>query len=390
MLVMSEKKLAFKCYIFGYLNCYVNNLYLKDSIDPNLSYKAYKLGLTLSYLKLPSNNEKNISVIIRMLSYFEVLFYIISETIQFMACSIILLFSSHYTIKNRKFFLGHNANKPTLSVFFDSIGLKKSDLTIITLPFVHTEYKDYNSAPIYCSLSMSDLVKSYIYSIELSVFQKMKYGWRDFLFRSDSSFVFFLVYFFVQKCDKSNDFFFVNQIDRWAHLFGNLNANTYMIQHGKQLMKIPAIRIGSIKCAYYIDDSQRVIFEKTLFKNKPIARYRANFYFTANNKLLHNGLKDVLLICNDIYVNREIKVLQICANKKLNLYLKPHPLDSMSRYDELKSVYNCITLGKVDYPKVDLVISYDSTLADDYEKVGAKVIRYDDENFEEELNRILE
>ena len=48
-----------------------------------------------------------------------------------------------------------------------------------------------------------------------------------------------------------------------------------------------------------------------------------------------------------------------------------------SKYEQLKQQYGITILPKEFYPKVDIVISYDSTLADEYENVGITVIRHD-------------
>lgn len=39
--------------------------------------------------------------------------------------------------------------------------------------------------------------------------------------------------------------------------------------------------------------------------------------------------------------------------------------------------YQCVIVPKTGYPNVDVVVSYNSTLADEYEDVDVQVIRYD-------------
>ena len=62
----------------------------------------------------------------------------------------------------------------------------------------------------------------------------------------------------------------------------------------------------------------------------------------------------------------------------MNIYLKPHPGDKDNpEYPRMAEQYDAVIVPKTGYPKVDVVISYDSTLADEYDDVGVHVIRYD-------------
>ena len=72
------------------------------------------------------------------------------------------------------------------------------------------------------------------------------------------------------------------------------------------------------------------------------------------------------------------------------MLLKPHPMDDLVYYQKKESEYpSIIILSKFEYPKVDLIISYDSTLADEYEMKGIDVLRYNDENFESTIQSIF-
>jgi hypothetical protein len=74
----------------------------------------------------------------------------------------------------------------------------------------------------------------------------------------------------------------------------------------------------------------------------------------------------------------------------VNIYLKPHPADNIDTYEKLKDEYpEIVILSKFDYPKVDYVISYDSTLADEYEMHDLPVIRYKDDDFALKMEGIV-
>lgn len=76
--------------------------------------------------------------------------------------------------------------------------------------------------------------------------------------------------------------------------------------------------------------------------------------------------------------------------KDVNLYIKPHPGDKDNPdYREMSDKYECVIVPKSGYPHVDIVVSYESTLADEYEDVGVKVVRYDILNNLEDIKKHL-
>ena len=85
----------------------------------------------------------------------------------------------------------------------------------------------------------------------------------------------------------------------------------------------------------------------------------------------------MLLVCWSNNINYEQRICQL-INSDCNLLIKPHPGDKDNpEYVEMKEKYGCKIVPKTGYPKVDIVISYDSTLADEYDDAGVRVIRYD-------------
>ena len=104
------------------------------------------------------------------------------------------------------------------------------------------------------------------------------------LFRSYSSFEYFLSYFFINRSRLTNKYYFVNTYDRWAYIFGDIKHETYFIQHGILSGDVLIKKIGRVDYAYYIDKEQKDICEKILFDNVPVARYRNRMNFSGNGK----------------------------------------------------------------------------------------------------------
>ena len=217
-----------------------------------------------------------------------------------------------------------------------------------------------------------------------------KYKKRDLLFRSYSSFRYFIVYLYVTKSSKTNEYYFHSLIDKWAYLFGGIEHKTYFIQHGIVNENIKMRKIGKADYSYYVDKKQKEVCEKMLFNNKPVAYYRKPINIISSKKLLTNGLKNILMICNLLFSEKEKDIIETLNNKKVNLYVKPHPGDKNKYYKNLQLNNNFIILGKEDYIKADIVISYVSTLATEYENKGILVLRHTNSSFQYDFDKTFE
>lgn len=90
-------------------------------------------------------------------------------------------------------------------------------------------------------------------------------------------------------------------------------------------------------------------------------------------------IKTVLLIgCVALFQEKELEIIKSyssCSN--ISLYVKPHPVHPVSFYLKLKKEFDFILIDQKDFfPDVDEVISYESTLAYEYELCGKKIIIY--------------
>lgn len=127
-----------------------------------------------------------------------------------------------------------------------------------------------------------------------------------------------------------------------------------------------------------------------MFSNTPEARYFAKMEFSSNDKLRNNGKKDVMLACELIYFETEEKIIKdISGNSHLNLYVKPHPQNSIVKYTALQEQFGFVMLGKTDFPKMDYVISYDSTILLEYQSNGVKTLMYEDPDYQIEYQKLL-
>lgn len=254
--------------------------------------------------------------------------------------------------------------------------IRPVEVCTLKIPFINNCYHE-NEIDLISVISVTDIFSSWIASWKTIWILYLKYRNRDPLFRSYSSFEYYLTCSFIEKTKGHNRFVYYNTYDRWAFLMSNTPRSIF-IQHGKLPESLHIIKVGTPEKAFYINESQRIILEKVLLKYPAKeSNYRPLLEFTCNDLLENNGKKNVLLVCWSNNINYEQRICQL-INSDCNLLIKPHPGDKDNpEYVEMKEKYGCKIVPKTGYPKVDIVISYDSTLADEYDDAGVRVIRYD-------------
>lgn len=383
-----QKQQYIKQYIYGYLTLYYNDLRFSSDYK---NYKEFKTKRTLDYLYLDTSNATYQSIV-KTLAFFEVFISICIVVYQFLKQSVLYLFIKKDNVIKKKIHYGLGEKK--IKELFAKSKISTDDFVVVASPFYKTPYyEDYPQIKLLGGLAYINLLQALLLAIRLIVLMKKKYGKRDFLFRAYSSFEYFLVCMYFDRLDESNIVYFTNLADRWAYLFGNIKHEVVFLQHGimppfKECCY--TIKVGSVDVAYYIDDDQRQICESVLFINKPKAYYQVGMSFTSNNLLKSNGRKNILLVCNVLFWEKEqIIIDKFSKSEKWNLYVKPHPTDDPTNYIVLSKELKFIILGKKDFPKVDQLISYDSTLATDYMNAGVSTLRYSDDDFNDKLNALI-
>lgn len=217
------------------------------------------------------------------------------------------------------------------------------------------------------------------------------YGKTDYK-RLNSKFAFdwFLVYNTLANL-KLSDLSFCNHYDRWAILFDSLDVpNKILLQHGILSPEVfPPTKLSSISSLVCFNLKEENIFVRNVMDNIPSIRY----YISKLN--LHNiaveGKINILLVsCLPITFESEKKLLNSChCMENLNFYVKPHPVYPIEEYLTLQKEFQfTLITDKSVFPKVDIVISYASTLGMEYQNVGIKVLYYE-ENTEDELTSIF-
>ena len=355
----------------------MNNYFVlkKLFVDPSKkSYKEFKIGEVFNYAGIRFRPKASLIKLLSKLSWVElpIAFFVISIKYVLVLLRRTLTIQKQY--EGELFF-------PMLAIENyreDSLLTCVKDCPLyFKIPFIRNKRCE-NTINILSELKYSQIHKSLWLSFITIFVLYNKYKKRDFFLRSYTTFEFFITCFFVENIETTNKIVHYSLIDRWAFLFCNAKCETFLIQHGKLMSNLELIKHKPSSTVYYISRTQKSVLDKVLFTCEPkTSSYRGGISFSGNNVLKGNGKKNVLVVCNSSFFDKEKKFVELLFGE-VNLYLKPHPGEKdHSKYEQLKQQYGITILSKEFYPKVDIVISYDSTLADEYENVGITVIRHD-------------
>lgn len=386
-----RRKELFKYYIFGYLNVFYNATRLLDG----KSYKEYRINHVINYLHL---NQSLAFVFKRISSFFivfEIPLSILIVTIFFIKALALKPFKRiNHKLTIYSIIYGLDCNFYKFVSMLSCSHVDTTNLVVVTSPFINnTAYKRYQNESVLSRVSFTQILISFHDSLKMIFFMCKRYHKNDFFFRSYSFFEYSLAYYYFSKIDNSIPVYFYSLIDRWAFFFGNLSNRTIFLQHGMMTdIKLNTFlrKIGKADVGYFINVSQMEICKILLFNNQPEVHYLKTMSFSHNEVLKENGKINVLLICNYRFREMEEKLmLEYLSPYDINLYVKPHPKDNYAFYRKLSEQREMIILGRDFFPKVDVVLSYDSSLAVEYEDLGIKVLRYTSKDFLNTLKTTL-
>lgn len=180
-----------------------------------------------------------------------------------------------------------------------------------------------------------------------------------------------------------------DHFDRWAVLLDLISsdknnvASLSIVQHGglkdaSGLFPIDLpVRLSSVGCLYCFDEGSYSIFKGSVIAE---GKFFSVVYFknsiTLSDVPKFDGVVILIVgnsLCYDFHVSI-FKSMFSSSDKSLKVYYKPHPTQIMSHYE---SEGWEVIMQPEFFPKVDLVISYPSTLVDQYKEHGIPVLTHD-------------
>lgn len=361
-------------YIYGYVNCYNNSRSFINNRGEE-SYVNRKIKETFDYFGLttPKGNYQGVAGIISIIEIVLSIFVLIGR---FLYLLVKRLFANHVAINGLHLVFPLTTASYRIKDMLRS--LDNISICSVRIPFINNSFKR-NEINELAVISYRDIFDSFVSAFLMVFYMRYKFGKKDILFRSYSSFEFFLTCRFVHKVEQNNEIVYYNNYDRWAFLFSRANTKVTFIQHGKLDYITRWIRVGCPNTAYYLSESQEIILQETLFTSPPKEVYYRKTLQFHNTEILNktNGKLNVLIVSASSFINDTVQIVEMLAGR-VNLYVKPHPGEKLLPiYSELVGKYSVQLLEKTDYPEADVVLSYNSTLADEYEIAGVRVIRWD-------------
>ena len=190
---------------------------------------------------------------------------------------------------------------------------------------------------------------------------------------------FCLVALSLERISPNTNLYFSNQMDRWALLFDRLPSKSKtLLQHGIDLdYEGKLVRLNNIDHFYAISKGSWQNSYKYLLDCQPKLHLLKS---TIELSEVESDRVTVLIISHIIYIEIETKILETLCDLPIKIYLKKHPTVIKDvPYKEMQEKYGFTYITDSTFPKVDYVISYESTLAYEYMNYDIPLFTYNPE-----------
>lgn len=258
-----------------------------------------------------------------------------------------------------------------------------------------------NVFTVYDFIQLSDIIQSALDSILIVIAGVSHFGMKVSLLTLNS-YTWLLYYHALKKIPTQTNLYFCNQKDRWALLVDKLpHTNKFLIQHGTEILtasvgnlckysanykfwvqKVP-YKSSTFKIVYAFTQKESEAILLSIVENNP--RFIYTGYGLKLSERISSKFSVLLIGCYSFNSEREKEIINLLQPFEIELYIKNHPTLRPDFYYKLKEKFEFNIVDNKCYPNVDLVLSYASTLAFEYESLGITVIYYEDHSNEELL-----
>ncbi len=264
------------------------------------------------------------------------------------------------------------------------------DLFVLPQPYTTFTVLDF--------VSIIDVWRCLIQSIRCRWYFIFRKGYKHFMM-TEKCFVWLLTDVALRCISPDVELLFSNQLDRLAVLIDRLpNKKKSLVEHGieylytesdiqkrnNMLVYHPDVDFYVLNRTYHFHNITKVYcyseidikaFQRSIVRCSP--EYIVIGY---DFKPSFKPEKKSVLIIGEYYnqYDNEKMVIASLQGLDIDVYLKGHPGNSDELYNNLREefCFHFIPGKSKGLPDVDLVISYDSTLAHEYESVGCRVLYY--------------
>lgn len=201
-----------------------------------------------------------------------------------------------------------------------------------------------------------------------------------------------LVWNALNKVEKDVTLYTGTQRDRWVILVDKLpHKRKIILQHGIEDPVNDRMRykVKNFTELYAFNPTEAHKLIAACLQSEPLIHC-----FTSGLKLekIADPKKSVLIIGHwKTELEKELYIIEHLQNSGFRIFLKNHPTLDKSMYFDYMSDYEFTLLDNTVFPDIDYIVSYDSTLALEYEIAGKHVYKYENfEKLDEIVNLLLD
>ena len=220
-----------------------------------------------------------------------------------------------------------------------------------------------------------------------------------------NSYKWFLFKIAADKIPKQSTIYFFNQKDRWALLVDKLDVkHKVLIQHGTLIGDIyhngyltvtdgmycqdMPYKLGSVTKVFALSDNEFKAMCLSILSNIPTkAIMNMELELT---EISHEHVTVLIIGCQIFYGDKEKEFISKLQHPCIDIYLKAHPTQSAAYYKKLEQYLSFHLITNDFFPHVDIVISYDSTLALEYRNAGINVLYHTKMSVDNIISKIEE
>lgn len=368
-----------------------------ETLKNDMVLNAYPGGVVISCDQIAAGkkafknywNYSPVRIIFNILLPFIMLFTDFYLPIKYL---LMYLFHKKSEFEGKRMFVGHDRRLYTISNKCNIV--KPDDVWLRLLSDHYTIPKDKIVASILDYVTPIQILKSGIQAFILHLYTTFSLGYNMY-FLSFKAFEWCVTDYALRNVSVDVELIYSYICDRYAIMLDKLpHMKKTLIQHGtmhfgNKTVDIPYYEFhpekgfyiwkdlyrSSPTTVYCYTDTDEWALSNSVIKNKP-HYIHIGYGFKPT---FHPIRKSVLIVSNYyIFANKEECIIKQLQKLNIDIYLKNHPSHANSLYDEMRKKYNFIFIKGLDtdLPAVDIVISYDSTLAYEYASIGTKVLYY--------------
>lgn len=274
--------------------------------------------------------------------------------------------------------------------------IKDDDYWLSPLNYNNVELNQNRIVGCLQMVDNKQLFFSYCDSLKIFCYTLRRRGFRYPLGTLDS-FQWLIYYWALQNTDTNVTLLFCSHMDVWTVLIDKApQHNKIHLQHGTEIipnnsyditfpnyrfiedkgfwtLNIP-YKYSSVNQTYVFSENEYLAVCSAVFLNQP-QKVIVGYSLVLSDIKTSN--KSVLIVgFYRSYREIEEKLLEQLKDYNVDVYLKKHPSDPTEKYNTLRERYDFHFIDTLNFPRVNLVLSYDSTLALEYESLGVDVLYY--------------